>query len=603
MIDSASGNKIKENKYKILRMSLLLGNDENKEETINNFEDASRDIDAMNDEVYLKELESKFYDTLTLEEEEKKLSALVDYIEGRVSQREALISDFANVTGFELTNLPLIKYYDRLDEYKDRLMYIREYLDNVKKIDILNNEISELEGRLENTYASKEKAEKRNESDEKVLLDKFNNIIDRYSDFKNVTIDNIDNVLFEVGNQVSESKKSLDIFNKSFSTLESAGISSEEEAEYASYVESAKDSYYKNKEQEYLLSIYRLLITNETEYSKIIFKRDAINNILCERSDLRKELNIKDVDCLSDIYDLLDRQYKNIKSQKEDIDSIEVLSKEINTKRDTVKELELDNQKVEILSLLKEFCIIDTYDDEFNNTDAGSNNLVDDLNNGDISNEVSIDGVPNLEVSYTNSDVVAVNNVNSSSIFDDVDNAKIDDSKVSYIAINNDGKIEVKDNQVVDVRDINGVDLKDVVDKANNVMKRVGKMLGVDIEEKEKIISVENSEVPVEETKIEEEKVKNNEISSNNANAEDDNNQDRIIPVDANNLFFNSEDDINKKEDSSSEDFWIPSFDDGGLNSLPDLPVSDDTNSDNFFVNNEMPELKFDFGSNDSEGQ
>ena len=47
--DNASSNKIKENKYKILRMSLLLGNGENREETINNFEDASREIDAMND--------------------------------------------------------------------------------------------------------------------------------------------------------------------------------------------------------------------------------------------------------------------------------------------------------------------------------------------------------------------------------------------------------------------------------------------------------------------------------------------------------------------------------------------------------------------------
>ena len=55
MQDTISSNKIKENKYKILRMSLLLGNSDDKEDTINNFEDASREIDAMNDEIYLKE--------------------------------------------------------------------------------------------------------------------------------------------------------------------------------------------------------------------------------------------------------------------------------------------------------------------------------------------------------------------------------------------------------------------------------------------------------------------------------------------------------------------------------------------------------------------
>ena len=138
--DNISSNKIKENKYKILRMSLLLGNGEDREDTINNFEDASRDIDAMNDEIYLKDLEGKFYDTLTLEEEEKKLAVLVDYIGGRIEQRMSLLSDFSNVTGFELLNLPPIKYYDKLDEYKERLAYIREYLSNTKTINSLTKD-------------------------------------------------------------------------------------------------------------------------------------------------------------------------------------------------------------------------------------------------------------------------------------------------------------------------------------------------------------------------------------------------------------------------------------------------------------------------------
>lgn len=60
MQDTINSNKIKENKYKILRMTLLLGNNDDREDTINNFEDASREIDAMNDEIYLKELDGNF---------------------------------------------------------------------------------------------------------------------------------------------------------------------------------------------------------------------------------------------------------------------------------------------------------------------------------------------------------------------------------------------------------------------------------------------------------------------------------------------------------------------------------------------------------------
>ena len=607
MIDSASGNKIKENKYKILRMSLLLGNGEDREETINNFEDAARDIDAMNDEVYIRELDNKFYDTLTLEDEEKKLAVLVDYIGGRADQRISLINDFANVTGFELTNLPPIKYYDRLDEYKNRLYYIREYLENTKKIETLNKEIEELESKLERTYANKEKAEERNQSDEKILLDKFKNIISRNSDFKDIDVDNIDNVLADVNVKVTESKKSLDIFNKSFSTLEEAGISYEEEQEYSSYVEGAKDSYYKNKEQEYLLTIYKLLISNESEYNKILYKRDTIHNILYERLNLRKELGIKENDVLADIYDLLDRQYKNIQNQKNDIDNIDILSRDINDKRDTVKELELDNQKVEILSLLKEFCIIDTYDDFSNHSSVNEENLgsydqaivsndVDSTSydiDSDMGSLSSFDDEKSVVVEKNEVDFPEVNNtVSNDSVSSDIFGSDVEEEKGVQNTI-----VDIKANQVVDVRDANNDNLADIITKANNVMKRVGKMLGVQIKEKEKIVSVEN---PVQE----EENVKEDDGVSLDKDNQLESQNDKIIPVDANNLFLNNDVEASSADDETgNDDFWGTSFDDGGLSSLPDLPVSGDNNSNNFFANNEFPDLKFDFGSNDSEGQ
>ena len=94
MQDCMDSNKIKENKYKILRMSLILGSDDNRAETLNNFEESAREVDTMNDEIYIKDLEDKFYDTLKLEEEEQKLAVLIDYIGGRVEQRISLLSDF-----------------------------------------------------------------------------------------------------------------------------------------------------------------------------------------------------------------------------------------------------------------------------------------------------------------------------------------------------------------------------------------------------------------------------------------------------------------------------------------------------------------------------
>ena len=207
MQDYTSNNKIKENKYKILRMSLLLGSDENREETLNNFEDAAYEIDAMNDEIYLKDLEKKFYETNTLEEEEKKLASLVDYIGGRVEQRISLLSDFANVTGSDLKSLPPIKYYDKLDDYKERLGYIREYIENTDRLNTLHKEVNEANNKLDKAYKNKAISEEYNQRNEDVLLNKFEAIFKNLDGFKEVKPENLEEELDKVSSSVSESKK------------------------------------------------------------------------------------------------------------------------------------------------------------------------------------------------------------------------------------------------------------------------------------------------------------------------------------------------------------------------------------------------------------
>ena len=638
MQDSINSNKIKENKYKILRMSLLLGNGDDREDTINNFEDAAREIDSMNDDIYLKDLEGKFYDTLTLEEEEKKLAVLVDYIGGRVEQRMSLLSDFSNITGFELINLPPIKYQDKLDEYKSRLGYIREYLDNTRKINSLKGEISDFENKLNDAYVKKAKAEEKNLKDEEELLNRFKSIIKNIPEFNDVTLDNVDSKLNEVISLVLDSKKSLDIFDKSFATLNQAGISEAEEEEYLSYVNGAKEAYYNNKEEEYLFRIYILLNSFETEYSKILFKRNSLNDIIYDRINLRKELNILSNDVLSGLYDLIDRQYDDIKSQNVNIDNIESFVNDINVRRNEVNDLEQDNQKVEILSLLKEFCIIDTYDGMDNNSDNLAQNNIDIVDSGkdnDIINKVD-------DISVKDDDVIDNGNLDDNFSIADVDNAK--------------------DNQVVSMMDSSKINIEEATLKSNNVMKRVGEMLGVKLKDT-KIVSVEeekndsvkgdnvvdngdvssvnndifpknddvlarsSKEENIQETKIEnvdnssdgdgfiadniftnttfdadpETKVDNINSSINNEN-----------PLFSNSLGNTTIDDVMAKGNVSStvdsvSDFWYSNDDSPlDLNGLPDVTSS----NDNFFGNGnddlsdlpDFPDLDFNFGD-DKEGK
>lgn len=621
MQDCVNSNKIKENKYKILRMSLLLGSGVDREDTFNNFEDAAREIDAMNDEVYLKNIEDKFYDTLKLEDEEKKLSVLVDYIGGRVEQRISLLSDFANVTGYDLQNLPPIKYYDKLDDYKERLGYIREYLGNTEQINVLNEEIENADKKLNEAYLNRASSEEHNKKIEDTLLDKFVAVFKTFDFFDEVNESNVEEKLNEVVYNVEDSKKSLDIFTKSFTTLSGSGISQEEEQEYFSYVENAKCAYYTYKEQEYVFRIYKLLLSKYTDYSQILYKREEINDILYERLKLRKELKISGNDSFNSVYDLLERQYEDIKRQSVDIENIEKLTGKINEKREELNKLEVENQKVEILSLLREFCIIDTYDDVNSDNDIiEENSDVSDVSNYD--DELFRDEIV--------SNVEKVNDTSSS----DLDSEKIvesDSIDVSDIIDKPIFEEDVLDNQVVLVEDAKLVDLDLIHSKANKVMKRVGEMLGIKVEDT-KVVSVSNEmeeknifmdDTDTNVVKVSDEvKESHEEVTDNAANDNflenplfsnevvEERKEESLVDnplftgeTENDNSSLNEEPKFSFPEpNDNGEDFWFSSDTPDALNELPDLNVS----NDDFFANNnvadlEFPDLGMSFPDNDME--
>ena len=594
MHDCVSSNKIKENKYKILRMSLLLGRGEDPEETLTNFEEAARDIDAMNDETYLKDLEGKFYDTLTLEEEEKKLAVLVDYIGGRVEQRISLLNDFSNVTGYDLTNLPMIKYYDKLDDYKERLKYIREYLSNTEEIGKLNQKIEEAETKLKEAYLSKATGEDYNARNEEILLNKFENIL-KTTDLKEISKDSIEEKLKETMLAVEDSKKSLDIFNKSFATLSGSGISYEEEQEYKSYVDNAKELYYTNKEHEYLLRIYQYLLKIETEYNVILEKRENINTLLQDRLSQRKELGIQENDILSNLYDLIERQFDDIKHQEDNISLIDRLNEDIEHYKSSLNDLELDNQKVEILALLREFCLIDTYSDTYHeNGDSqivGEKNTSEDLSLKD--KEITLD--KKVEEKITEESVPSLNqNVNAGDIFkQDVSSPEV---KVEEVVPD-----KVEDNQVVAVENSTNIDLDYIHSKASKVMQRVGEMLGIKVKDT-KVVSVssdnkvkekdifsskeENKEDAVASENVVQPVLEKKESTSSFENPLFSSNEDL-----KNDIFVNSSSKVDPEDNDSN--FWFASDTPDALNELPDLDIPDKEDNNTFFGNNQMPNLNF----------
>lgn len=446
-----SSRKIKEDKYKILRMSLILAN-ESDPDAISDFETSAREIDAMNQEVFENEISKKYYKTKTLEKEKERLENLISFIESRVFQRDALKDDFYNVTGIPLTALEPIRDEDRLFQYKDRLNYINEYLDNMNNIEKANKDIEEFGIQLEEAQNTKEENEEQNFKYENELLELFKKVTD--SDICSLNSkDSIDNELDKINPSILDSKKSLDIFNKSFNSLKKAGISGKEEREYYSYVVNARKDYYSKMEKYFLLSLYRTIITINNNFEEVFNKRNKIKEILADRESLRANLEINTEDILLPITKILNRQYEEIKIQAENINNITYLKEKIDTRKEELEKYKDDNQKIEIISLLREYNLIEEYEEEHQIEDDSSDDLYDFSKTFDFA-----------ETNYELTEPISE---------------------------------EIADNMIVSVKDSTSLDIISAREKAKSVMIKVGKMLEETGKEKpiQKEIEISNNKI------------------------------------------------------------------------------------------------------------
>ena len=354
--------KVKLDLYKILRMSVLLSQDEVDELTLSKFKDASINLDKMYTEDYEEKLESMFYSTSTLEEEVERLRKLVDFVKDRIEQRKSLQSDYKNVTGNELNDLEYIEKASELDLYEKRLNLIKSYLDNSKTIEVNKKELTYLESELANEFDRKKSNEEKNVNLEDKLYTDYINILYEM-DLQSLTkVEDIDEELNKIAKEINEAKDQKDTFVTAFDNLKTSGISGDLELEYASYVENSKRNYYYVKEKEILLELYELIEKKEKEYSNLFTKRTNVKTLLKERLTLRKEMNIKEKDLLLPIYDLVEEQSHEIEEEKSNTDNINVLTERIKLKENRLEELNKEVKKPEVLSLLKEFHLIDTYD-------------------------------------------------------------------------------------------------------------------------------------------------------------------------------------------------------------------------------------------------
>ena len=470
--------KVKLDLYKILRMSVLLSQDEVDELTLSKFKDASINLDKMYTEDYEEKLESMFYSTSTLEEEVERLKKLVEFIKDRIEQRKSLQSDYKNVTNKELNDLEYIEKSSELDIYEKRLDLIKSYLDNSRTIEVNKKELTYLEDELSNEFDKKKSNEEKNINlEDKLYTDYINTLYEM--DLQFITkVEDIGEELNKIAKEINEAKDQKDTFVTAFDNLKTSGISGDLELEYASYVENSKRNYYYVKEKEILLELYELIEKKEKEYSNLFTKRTNVKTLLKERLTLRKDMNIKEKDLLLPIYDLVEEQSHEIEEEKSNTDNINVLTERIKLKENRLEELNKEVKRPEVLSILKEFHLIDTYehDDEsldkdylFEDEKEEQPEQLEDLVKEDI-----LETEPEIEESKTDSLFKDLMDEANSKDEDVEETQEVEPLEETYLPN------QIKSSEMIMSMNFGLSRLKSI-----SVMKRVADMLGIDTKKKD----------------------------------------------------------------------------------------------------------------------
>lgn len=359
------GNSLKsfENLCKIFEMRIKLDNEKNidtPEDVLINYEKYAKKIDSVYNDSFEKDVKPLITPAVTLEKEEERLKKLIKLLEERLEKRESLENRFYMTTGRYIKGIQPVVSENELNEKKDRLELITKYLETKNEIEGITVSIAKLKNSLLDEEEKKEEYNSKNRIMEDELCSLFADIIREEEYFKDIKEEDIDTLLVSILDRVKETKETLDVTKESVSSLIFSGT----DDDYSSYVEDAERGYFVWKNRELLLRIYELVLKQSDNFSDIFDKREKTLSIVKRRKNLMSSLNIDVSDELLPFEKLLSQQMNTLNGEKEVLENISNYTNRINFKEERLRELEEANNAVEILSILREYGLIDTYDSE-----------------------------------------------------------------------------------------------------------------------------------------------------------------------------------------------------------------------------------------------
>lgn len=575
-----------ENLCKIFETRIKLDKEKNIEtppDVLINYEKYSKKIDSIYNSKFEKEIKPLIVPAVTIEKEEERLGKLISLLKSRLEKREELENRFYLTTGRYIKGLQLVVSESEFEDKKNRLETITKYLDTRNEINTVNESISELKDKLSDEVAKQDEYIKKNKIMEDELYNSFKDVISNDDYLSKLNEDDIDTEIAMVIDKVKDNKETLDVTKDSVNSLMISG----DNDDYASYIEDAERSYFTWKNRELLLKIYSLVVKFEDNYNDLFEKRDKINKIIRNRRSIKDNLTIEVTDNFSSFEDVLKEQLDVLKNEKEVLENVSNYTNRISFKEERLSELEEANNSVEILSILREYGLIDTYDNkeeleevpletpELEEEDAKEEEIfVKEINPYRIVDVIDYPKSLNIGLARLKGESVRekvnkkLNPTIKAPTFDDITN-EIDNSKEE------DKVIDTSNNDLVDDKKLDNEGVKEEIVTPT-----------WDIPKKEDIIKKDDTDIKV----INDDNIPvwGSNINTNINTVEEVNTSNGSVPIWNNTLDNNSNSTDTKILDNKEDNaFWVPVSDsklDANVFPSIDIPVNNGFNGtkDNF---------------------
>lgn len=359
------GNNLKsfENLTRIFETRIKLDKEKSIEtppDVLINYEKYIKKIDAIYNDRFEREIKPLITPEVTIEKEEERLKKLISLLKDRLNKREELENRFYLTTGRYISSLQLVVSESELEDKQNRLDRITRYIDTRNEINNVTSSLEDLKQKLKEEVAMQDEYTKKNKIMEEELYASFLDVISDDDYLSKINKDDIDGELALVIDKAKENKETLDVTKESVNSLLAGGT----DDDYTSYIEDAERMYFTWENRELLLRIYAIVVAGEDNYNGLFDKRDKINKLLRKRRSIRDSLSIEIPDNISSFENLLKEELEVLKNEKEVIDNVSNYTNRISFKEERLEELEKLNNDIEILTILREYGLIDTYDNK-----------------------------------------------------------------------------------------------------------------------------------------------------------------------------------------------------------------------------------------------